>query len=720
MKKKQRVQPKSSQKQQVSIPNELNPIKLNTLEVSPIITWDKVLIVPLSIVFILMTAMSFWFGITGDEVDMNNVGKAILNYIISFGKDDMILHLPKYIDRDQVLYLYGGFFDLLANIINKVSPLEEYTTRHLLNAWVGFLGIYYASRIAMLISGKRAAILCILIMFLSPYVIGQSMNNPKDIPFMTAFIAAIYYFMTTMYKSHSLKWQEYIPLIIAMTIAIDTRAAGLIIVPYMCVYLIMDYYFNKRNWKFIQKRLQIVGIVSIISYFAVSLIWPFAMQDPIHNPLNAVNALSHFKMDINQVYEGNKIGSKSLPIFYILKNFIISNHYILLIGLFLSPIFLLNKTKPKHFVDLLFLSFTVVFPILLIMQSHSNVYNVWRHILFVFPSASILAAFFWEKLIIEWDKPIIKFIPYSIMFIGLFIPLFFMIKNFPKFQSYYNDLVGGIKGAYGNYEMDCFYSGIKESVDWIKNNEKELLRNKDTIILGTNLVPMVREYFKNDKRVKVAWVKFQERSLRKWDYAIFHAELIPLYRIQSNNWKVTGTVQSSDIEGFPLSVTLKRISMDDYNSLLLLGKSNPSGVPLALRYLRLDPKNEIVNSALFQYYFNKQKLDSARQFLNVLTTVEPKSIMCRMNSGLMLLSSGKFGDALEIFNNLLKESPSFQPFHFYKGQALASLNQLDEALQEFEISTKTPLIRAPALQAIEQILRKQGKTEAANQMQLVH
>ena len=33
------------------------------------------------------------------------------------------------------LYLYGGSFDLVAAIVNTVSPFGEYETRHLLGGW---------------------------------------------------------------------------------------------------------------------------------------------------------------------------------------------------------------------------------------------------------------------------------------------------------------------------------------------------------------------------------------------------------------------------------------------------------------------------------------------------------------------------------------------------------------------------------------------------------
>lgn len=155
--------------------------------------WNKSLFISLIIIFILMTVMSFQYGISGDEISMNEYGKSILHYFTSFGADRTALNPPPSYDKDGVLEYYGGAFDLLAALINKISPLEEYTTRHILNAWAGFLAILFSVKICRRISNARLGFICAWLMFLAPFFLGNAMNNPKDIPFATVYIAAIYY-----------------------------------------------------------------------------------------------------------------------------------------------------------------------------------------------------------------------------------------------------------------------------------------------------------------------------------------------------------------------------------------------------------------------------------------------------------------------------------------------------------------------------------------------
>src|SRR3954471_20795626 len=65
------------------------------------------------------------YGISWDEQLQNTYGEKLLSYYVSGFKDRSAF---SYIN----LFLYGGFFDLLAALLNLVSPFETYETRHLL------------------------------------------------------------------------------------------------------------------------------------------------------------------------------------------------------------------------------------------------------------------------------------------------------------------------------------------------------------------------------------------------------------------------------------------------------------------------------------------------------------------------------------------------------------------------------------------------------------
>jgi hypothetical protein len=124
---------------------------------------------------VVMACISFDYGITRDEPIQDQYGELVYRYFRSGFTDRSALHFVN-------LYLYGGLFEALCAIAERVSPFTRYDTRHLLNSVVGWLGMVYAARIGGLLMGPRASFFTLLLLLLSPHYFGHCMNNPKDVP----------------------------------------------------------------------------------------------------------------------------------------------------------------------------------------------------------------------------------------------------------------------------------------------------------------------------------------------------------------------------------------------------------------------------------------------------------------------------------------------------------------------------------------------------------
>lgn len=566
-----------------------------------------------------MTIMSFWYGISGDEVDMQRYGDAILNYFKTFGADKTALAPPKEIDRDGVLQYYGGFFDLIASLINKISPLDVFTTRHILNAWAGFLAIFFAAKISVRINGYRMAIITIWLMFFAPFFLGHAMNNPKDIPFATAYIAAIYCFLNFYDKLPNVTWKNYIWPIVAIAITIDIRVAGLLIIPYMFVWLAADYLLNKENRPQLKKKGFSLIIIAVIGYLGASLFWPYALQNPISNPLTALSELSHFKMQLAQLYDGERIMSGDLPSSYLIHNFFITNSYILLFGLLISPVFILSRlNQKKEFSWITFILFTGIFPLAYIIYSKSNVYHAWRHVLFIFPSLAIVAAYGLNG-IWRWagKEGAMKYVVMALIAVGLLEPAIFIIRTFPNTITYYNIFAGGTKEAYYNYETDYYYNSLKGVTDWFIKHELPLHADKDSIVIGTNAAHLAEQYFSKYPKIKVKYVRFYERSMSDWDYGIFHRALIPAPQIQNGSWVGKSTIYEEKVFDLPLATLVKRPSHLDYEGYEALKNQNvEKAFQDFVEYRKINNDNEMVNGILSLLYLSTGQIDSAQALMN--------------------------------------------------------------------------------------------------------
>jgi hypothetical protein len=545
-----------------------------------------------------MMIASQWYGLSGDEAYANGMGKAAWKFITSFGADQSVFNQPDSVNRDGVLTYYGNIFDIICIWLNKISPFSEYTTRHFFNAFIGFVGIFFSARIIKDFWGTKPAIICLWLMCFYPFYAGHAMNNPKDVPMAAFYIMGIYFLLRFFQRLGSLTIWDYVWLIGAIVLAIDVRVAGILLIAYMPVLFAFQYKHVMAvvKEKGLVKTFAPLAIVAIASYFLCAIFWPYAAQDPISNPLNALAFLSDFKIELGQLWEGEKLPSGQLPGNYLLRCIYMTSPYVFLVGLVLMIVLLLlNRKNIAHINILLFLAFTGIFPLLYIMNKGSNVYHLWRHVLFVFPSLAILASLGWHNLSTFFKSKPLQLGATILFGLLLLEPIMFTAKTFPNNVNYFNASVGGADGAYGQYEMDFYYNSMKPCVDYLEKNV--LPTQKDSIIIGTNAVHLIDQYFKDKPyKVKNRYVRFPEKNTKDWDYGIFHISLIPLPEIQTGNWaQYNNPIFTSTINDKPLCVLLKRPSKDDLAMITFLDQKNyPAAYQSCLAYLQKDPQNPMV------------------------------------------------------------------------------------------------------------------------------
>ena len=579
--------------------------------------WQKILPVSLAVIFILMTVMSFSYGLSGDEVDMNEYGKAILKYFTTLGSDQTVFNMPKEYNRDGVIQYYGGFFDLICAIVNKVSPLGEYATRHVLNAWAGFVAILFAARIAARSFSQQTGVFCAWLMFLAPFFLGHAMNNPKDIPFAAAYIAAVYYTIRLFESLPKPSVKQYIFVIAAIGITIAIRVGGILLIPYLVVFAGITYIVKQwfQNEKVALKTwVKPLLIVSVCGYLAGSIFWPYGQKNPISNPLTALHEMSNFKISLAQLWEGSKVASNELPANFLTKSFLISNSYVLIIGLLLMAVFVFKLRKQPMASSIYFVLFTGIFPIAYIIYSKANVYHSWRHIMFAFPSLAIAAAGGWYCLsqLLEQRK-----FKYGMAIAGILLlePLAFIVSSFPNTVCYYNTFAGGVKGAYTNYEMDYYYNSLKQDANWFIQNELPKYKPTDTITVATNAAHRLAIYLKDYKNVKVDYVRFRERNQKPWDYSIFHIALVPDDEIKARTWLSKNTLFTAQVSDCPLSAVTKRSSTDDLKGFALLQQNKvDSALAYLNAYMATDPNNIEMLSMMGNIYHQIHRDDLAQKY----------------------------------------------------------------------------------------------------------
>jgi tetratricopeptide (TPR) repeat protein len=682
--------------------------------------WQTVYKSSLILILIAMTGMSFWYGLSGDEVDMSEYGKAILKYYTSFFSDETVFNMPKEYDRDAILKYYGGFYDTICAIITKISPLELFTTRHILNAFMGFVAIFYTSKIALRIMNYQAATIAVWLMFLSPFFLGHAMNNPKDIPFAAFYVMSIYFIIKLFDNLPDPSKKQYVFAILSIGAAIGSRVGGILLIPEMLVFagiiFIVKKYFQHEKVSLFQFA-KPIGITAFLGYLAGCLVWPFGLQNPISNPLFALSEMTNLKVGMKQLFEGTKVFSTEFPWYYLPKSFAITNTFAVLGGLALMLVFLFQFRKNKNAAILYFVAFSAFFPFAYIIYSKSNVFHAWRHTLFIFPSAIVVATFGWQCLLNYLENKKIKLAGMGMLGFLLLEPLYFIATTFPNTVTYYNSIVGGVNGAYGNYEMDYYYNSLKQATDWFKKNELPKVKNGDSITVVSNAIHLVMKYFPDNKNIKFEYIRYYERNQKPWDYAIMHIALIPNEDLITKAWLPPSTLFQAQVQGNTLCAVIKRPSYDDLKAFEFLQINQAdSAIQYFNYYLQKDSLNTNIMNVAGNIALQTNKMDLASQYINKSYGIDSSSAETKQLKGMLSMQNGDFATAQVLFTQLLAENPQYIQGYYYLGLAQMNSGNLQQALSNFNTASQDEKMRGTCYKLMGDIQMKLGNATEAQKL----
>jgi tetratricopeptide (TPR) repeat protein len=404
--------------------------------------------------------------------------------------------------------------------------------------------------------------------------------------------------------------------------------------------------------------------------------------------------MSNFKVNIRQTFEGVKVFSSDLPASFLPISFGITNTFALLAGLALLVLFIWQFRKNKQAPILYFIGFTALFPLLYIIYTKANVYHAWRHVLFIFPSMIVLATFGWNSIISYFEQKNVKLVGMGMLGFLLLEPTYFIATTFPNTITYHNQLVGGVQGAYNNYEVDYYYNSLKQSADWFKKNELPKYKKTDTIKIYSNAAHILTHYFENEKNVIVDYIRYPERNQKAWDYIIMHIALIPVEDIKTGNWLPPSTLFKASSQGKILSAVIKRPSTDDLKAFELLNQNQPdAAIGYFDSYLKADPKNTSILNTVGNILMQLGRIDSAEQYINKSYQADSSNMETKQFYGMMRLQKNDFATAQTIFSQIIQENPQYARAYYFLGMAQMGAGSMQQALNNFNTASQDESLR---------------------------
>lgn len=540
---------------------------------------------------------------------------------------------------------YGSLFEFVSAIgielfgnpgVGAEYDQTNHQIRKLLMSLFGFICILFCGMCARRMAGWRAGVISLVFIFLSPYFLGHSFFNIKDIPFAAGYIVSVYFILRMMQAFPNIEWKAVIGFIIGTGMAINMRAGGLLMFAYFATFIglawILFLQSKKKNKpKIDYRKLALrLGVAVVGAYFAGILLWPYGLTGPLDHPFDTLTRLTNFETQIATLFEGKRVvvSDPQSGLWYYTPKLILLQTPIHVIALLLAGVIVLAIGKSPSYgegfrVRQAFILFTIVFPLFYIAYKHSTLYDGWRHSLFVFPSIVVIAAVGAEFILQALKKRTPQIVFGIVLMAFCFEPLIFIAKNHPVEYVYFNPVAGGVKKAFGKYETDYYMLSARPAAEWLIKNKK-LDAAKDTVIIGTDCIFPAKVALNVSPLIVGRYMRYDQRFEKDWDYGIFFSRFVDPVEMKNKLWPPANTIHTIDVSGVPVMAILERKSKADMAGIEAYNRKDFAS---AVRYFKqaaaANPNEWMYYYYLVNCYQALGAPDSAATFYSQLARINP-------------------------------------------------------------------------------------------------
>jgi hypothetical protein len=231
---------------------------------------------------------------------------------------------------------------------------------------------------------------------------------------------------------------------------------------------------------------------TIIALATAYITWPGLWESPIKHFVGSLTTSSDFLWEGKVMFGGIDYLVDELPLTYLPVLFSVQFTETALI-MFAIGIIIATTKSVKHRISrsmVLILALWLFVPPIVAMIQQPTMYDNFRHFLFIVPPVFIFAGVGVQAAFDRFNSA-----PLSTAFLFLLLlpGLYWNVTLHPYQYIYYNSIVGGVRGAFRNYEMDYWATSYREASEYINSTAPP---NSKVIVWGPDHI--VAEYARQD------------------------------------------------------------------------------------------------------------------------------------------------------------------------------------------------------------------------------
>ena len=449
------------------------------------------------------------YGVATDEPLQRRTAKATLGYLANGDLDAFLAGLSHRHNK-----FYGMAFETPIYLVERGFGLEDsrgvWLFRHALIHLLYLTGGFFAYLLARRLFGAPMfALFAMLFFLLHPRLYAHSFFNSTDVPFLVAFIIALYLTHRAFRRNST---AAFVLLGVGVGVAVNLRIMGVVLLAAIPAMRALDLAFAP-SWRERKRVILSTVAFALTGLLTIYALLPYLWADPVARAAEGWATLSDHPHKPYELFRGLLGRSVEFPEYITVWLSITTPPFALLLGLIGGALILFRAVKaPRESLRSARLRFGLLLagcfalPILAVVLLEANVYHGWRQAHFLWAPFALLAAWGLHGLAATLPARRLRAAVCGAAGAGLAAALVSMALIHPNQQVYFNFFVDRVTPEYLRTQYMVGYWNhhpTRQALEWLL--ERGASSSATTNLTGYDFIVANMSLLPDKSREKFTW-----------------------------------------------------------------------------------------------------------------------------------------------------------------------------------------------------------------------